>query len=160
MTLRQRETSAKSKPTDTPKEGQKPKEGPKPFRSRYNPKFQKRPERTGDGTWMDHQVWTKIVMGAALGIVLYFTITRPTSYETPLAKRSEFLNGKRSQNSLCAPSYKAEISKIGAEKCIPARCGRAVNDGLISNKDAHELLKLAKKGLAKEGILFSHSNTI
>ena len=34
-------------------------------------------------------------------------------------------------------------------ECIPSRCGRAVNDGLITNKDAHALLKLAKKGLAK-----------
>ena len=36
-------------------------------------------------------------------------------------------------------------------ECIPSRCGRAVNDGLISSKDAHALLNLAKKGLAKGG---------
>ena len=35
--------------------------------------------------------------------------------------------------------------------CSPHRCGRVVNDGLINNQEAHALLKLAKKGLAKGG---------
>jgi len=34
---------------------------------------------------------------------------------------------------------------------LPAKCGRAVNDGLIDSKDANALLKLAKKGLVKGG---------
>ena len=73
----------------------------------------KRPDRSADGSWLDHQAWTKIVMAAGLGIIVYFTINREVSHETPLAKQKDFLNGKRSQNSLCAPSYKAEIKKLG-----------------------------------------------
>ena len=73
----------------------------------------KRPDRSADGSWLDHQAWTKIVMAAGLGIIVYFTINREVSYETPLAKQKDFLNGKRSQNSLCAPAYKAEIKKLG-----------------------------------------------
>ena len=89
--------------------------GPKPFRGRFNPKLQKRPERTGDGTWLDHQAWTKIVMAGMIGIIVYFTIHRPANHETPLAKQSEFLNGKRSQNTVCPPSYKTEIQNLGNE---------------------------------------------
>ena len=89
--------------------------GPKPFRGRFNPKLQKRPERTGDGTWLDHQAWTKIVMAGMIGIIVYFTIHRPANHETPLAKQSEFLNGKRSQNTVCPPSYKNEIQNLGNE---------------------------------------------
>ena len=73
----------------------------------------KRPDRSADGTWLDHQAWTKIVMAAGLGIIVYFTLNRPASHETPLAKSHEFLNGKRSQNSLCAPAFKTEIKKLG-----------------------------------------------
>lgn len=99
------------------KSSENSKDNGKPSRPRFNPQFhrQKRPERSADGTWLDHQAWTKIVMAGALGIVVYFALHRPTSHETPLAKRSEFLNGKRSQNSLCAPPYKAEIQKLGNE---------------------------------------------
>jgi hypothetical protein len=35
--------------------------------------------------------------------------------------------------------------------CLPARCGRVVNDGLVTPEESHALLKLAKKGLAKGG---------
>ena len=35
-------------------------------------------------------------------------------------------------------------------ECIPKRCGRAVNDGLISDKDAHALLKIAKTGKTEQ----------
>ena len=54
-------------------------------------------------------------MGFAAMIVVYFTMNKQGTYETPLAKRTEFLNGKRSQNSLCAPSYKEEIKRLGNE---------------------------------------------
>lgn len=156
MTVRQRESAktsspnSKEKPTSKENGNEKP-AGPKPFRGRFNPKLQKRPERTGDGTWLDHQAWTKIVIAGMIGIIVYFTIHRPANHETPLAKQSEFLNGKRSQNTVCPPAYKVEIQNLGNEKCIPKRCGRAVNDGLISDKDAHALLKIAKTGLSKGG---------
>ena len=115
MTIRQRETSKKN---DTNKENtnEKPSGPRQPFRGRFNPQFQRRPERTGDGTLLDHQAWTKIVMAGMVGIIVYVTINQKTDHhETPLAKQSEFLNGKRSQNSLCPPSYKAEIKKLGNE---------------------------------------------
>ena len=116
MTIRQRETSKKS---DSNKENtnEKPTTGPRqPFRGRFNPQFQRRPERTGDGTLLDHQAWTKIVMAGMVGIIVYVTIHQKTDHhETPLAKQSEFLNGKRSQNSLCPPSYKTEIKNLGNE---------------------------------------------
>ena len=47
-------------------------------------------------------------------------------------------------------NHGAEISILFSE-CVPERCGRAVNDGLITEKQANSLLKLAKKGLAKGG---------
>ena len=87
--------------------------GPKPFRGRFNPKLQKRPERTGDGTWLDHQAWTKIVMAGMIGIIVYFTIHRPANHETPLAKQSEFLNGKRSQNT---PEFLKEGQRLVFKK--------------------------------------------
>ena len=36
-------------------------------------------------------------------------------------------------------------------ECLPSRCGRAVNDGLVGESEVHQLLSLAKKGLAKGG---------
>ena len=55
-------------------------------------------------------------MGAALGIIVYFTMNQKTSQETPLARRSEFLNGKRSQMTLCAPPFKREIENLDKSK--------------------------------------------
>ena len=118
MTVRQREsakTSTSNKSSNGTENTEEKPTSSKPFRGRFNPRFQKRPERTGDGTWLDHQAWTKIVMAGMIGIIVYFTIHRPTNQETPLARQSEFLNGKRSQNSLCPPSYKNEIQKLGNE---------------------------------------------
>ena len=82
-------------------------------------RMQKRPERSADGTWIDHQTWTKLVMAPMLGLVVYYSImNRHSSHETPLAKMSEFLEEKRSQASLCAPSYKREIESLGnTSKC-------------------------------------------
>ena len=114
MTIRQRETSKKNE-SNKENANEKP-AGSKPFRGRFNPQFQRRPERTGDGTMLDHQAWTKIVMAGMVGIIVYFTIHQKTDHETPLAKQGEFLNGKRSQNSLCPPSYKTEIQKLGNER--------------------------------------------
>ena len=54
-------------------------------------------------------------MAGMIGIIVYFTIHRPVNHETPLAKQSEFLNGKRSQNTVCPPSYKNEIQNLGNE---------------------------------------------
>ena len=73
----------------------------------------RRPERVGNGVWLDHQTWTKIVMGACLGIIVYFQMTSKSNKEVPLAKNSEFLNGKRSQVSMCAPIFKREIENLG-----------------------------------------------
>ena len=118
MTVRQREsakTSTSNKSSNGTENTDEKPTSSKPFRGRFNPRFQKRPERTGDGTWLDHQAWTKIVMAGMIGIIVYFTIHRPTNQETPLARQGEFLNGKRSQNSLCPPSYKNEIQKLGNE---------------------------------------------
>ena len=78
--------------------------------------MQRRPERTADDRLLDHQTFTKIVMGAALGIIVYFTMNQKTSQETPLARRSEFLNGKRSQMTLCAPPFKREIENLDKSK--------------------------------------------
>ena len=33
--------------------------------------------------------------------------------------------------------------------CLPARCGRFISDSLVTVADAHKLLNIAKKGLAK-----------
>ena len=74
----------------------------------------RRPERAaGNGVWLDHQAWTKIVMGACLGIIVYYQMQSKSNKEVPLAKNSEFLNGKRSQVSICAPIFKREIENLG-----------------------------------------------
>ena len=50
--------------------------------------------------------------------------------------------------------------------CVPAKCGRAVLDNVVSEKESDQLLALAKKGFAKGGgnggasILDLHSGAI
>jgi hypothetical protein len=51
---------------------------------------------------------------------------------------------------LCAPAYKAEIAALDPV-CLPARCGRFISDDLVTEAEAHALLGLAKKGLARGG---------
>lgn len=36
-------------------------------------------------------------------------------------------------------------------ECLPAKCGRMVSDSVVDERDAHGLLEIAKKGLAKGG---------
>ena len=52
----------------------------------------RRPERAaGNGVWLDHQAWTKIVMGACLGIIVYYQMQSKSNKEVPIAPRRKIL---------------------------------------------------------------------
>ena len=48
-------------------------------------------------------------------------MTSKSNKEVPLAKNSEFLNGKRSQVSMCAPIFKREIENLGNASKITSK---------------------------------------
>ena len=46
---------------------------------------------------------------------------------------------------ICHPQEIQQLNPV----CLPARCGRFISDSLVTVTDAHKLLNIAKKGLAK-----------
>jgi len=65
MALRNRQSNKSNSEKDDKKSREEAQETKKPFQGRYNPRINRRPERSADGSWLDHQAWTKIVMGFA-----------------------------------------------------------------------------------------------
>jgi hypothetical protein len=105
---------------------------------------------TADGSMLPHAWWSRIVMVGCIAFIVYFSAKPPVGH-TVMAKQGEFLEEKRYQNGLCAPSFKKGIEDLGNKGCLPNRCGRVVLDGLVSEVEVAGLLSLAKKGLAKGG---------
>ena len=123
--------------------GSESKERARPFQGRYNPKHS---DKYG---MVSHKTIAKFVM--LIGAVIFVVYS---SYRTenvhPMAKVNEILEKKRHAQFLCHPQFKKEIQEL-SETCVPAKCGRFVVDDLVSVEEAHKLLVLAKKGLAKGG---------
>lgn len=137
MTVRQRKSESKGG-ADSPSKDENAKK--KPFQGRYNPKLSKNQGLTGENSILPHAWWARVVMAASIAFIVYWT-----------AKQGEFLDPKRFQNSLCAPSFKREIEGLGNKGCLPNKCGRVVFDGLVKDDEVHGLISLAKKGVSKGG---------
>jgi len=115
----------------------------RPFQGRYNPKASDR-----FGT-VSHKTLAKFVM--LLGVVVFFVYSNYKKESVHcIAKVSENLEKLRSASMLCAPAYKEEIQALDPV-CLPARCGRMIQDSVVSLQEAHGLLALAKKGLGQGG---------
>lgn len=124
------------------REDKKP-ERAKPFQGRYNPKSS---DRFGSVT---HKSLAKFVM--LFGVVFFLLYSNYRKDTTQcIAKVTETLDKKRAAQMLCDPRYKEEIAALDPV-CLPARCGRFITDDLVTLKEAHGLLALAKKGLAQGG---------
>lgn len=119
-------------------------EKPKPFQGRYNPKFSDR------NALVSHKTLAKFVMGVGMVIFALWSKLRQDTTVQSLASVQEVVSEKRAQQFICSPAYKKEILAIDAA-CLPSKCGRFVSDELVSVEEAHQLLRLAKKGLAKGG---------
>lgn len=107
-----------------------------PFSGRYNPKYEndkhekrlkvinalwfvrlmKRisPETSDKGAVLSHKQWTRIVTIGAIAMILYYT-AKSGKTNTIMAKQSEVLESKRYQNSVCTPSYRQDIEKVGSQ---------------------------------------------
>jgi len=119
------------------------KERPRPFQGRYNPKHS---DKYG---MVSHKTIAKFVM--LIGAVIFVVYSSYRSENVhPMAKVNEILDKKRHAQFLCHPQFKKEIQEL-SEACVPAKCGRFVVDDLVTVEEAHKLLVLAKKGLAKGG---------
>lgn len=88
-----------------------------------------------------------MLIGAVIFVV--YSSYRTENYHT-MAKVNEILDKKRHAQFLCHPQFKKEIQELSGD-CVPAKCGRFVVDDLVSVEEAHKLLVIAKKGLAKGG---------
>lgn len=66
------------------------------------------------------------------------------------AKQTEVIAGK-GQIVDCSPEYFKEVDKY--EGCFPKECKRFVTDKVISEREAEELLEIAKRGLSVGGSL-------
>ncbi|TRY69063.1 hypothetical protein TCAL_04139 [Tigriopus californicus] len=123
-----------------------------PFSGRYNPKLIKRisPETSDKGAALSHKQWTRMVTIGAIAMILYYT-AKTGQTNTIMAKQSEVLESKRYQNSVCTPSYRQDIEKVGSKDCLPRKCGRVIMDDLLQESETEAILALAKKGLAQGG---------
>ena len=119
------------------------KERPRPFQGRYNPKHS---DKYG---MVSHKTIAKFVMLIGAVIFVVYSSYRAENVH-PMAKVNEILDKKRHAQFLCHPHFKKEIQEL-SEACVPAKCGRFVVDDLVTVDEAHKLLVLAKKGLAKGG---------
>ena len=119
------------------------KERPRPFQGRYNPKHS---DKYG---MVSHKTMAKFVMLIGAVIFVVYSSYRTENIHT-MAKVNEILDKKRHAQFLCHPQFKKEIQELSPD-CVPAKCGRFVMDDLVTIDEAHKLLVLAKKGLAKGG---------
>ncbi|KAF4527705.1 hypothetical protein B566_EDAN016373 [Ephemera danica] len=94
----------------------------------------------------NHRLWTRGVMVLSVMVVLYFTSHK--GREVILAKQSEPTH-HRGQHVHCSDDYKAELQKFPG--CVPEQCGRIISDGLVSAREARDLLDLAKIGMSLGG---------
>jgi len=98
---------------------------------------------------VSHKTIAKFVMLIGAVIFVVYSSYRTENYHT-MAKVNEILDKKRHAQFLCHPQFKKEIQELSGD-CVPAKCGRFVVDDLVSVEEAHKLLVIAKKGLAKGG---------
>jgi len=115
----------------------------RPFQGRFNPKSS---DRYG---LVSHKNVAKFVMLVGVVVFILYSNYRRETIHT-MAKVNEVLDKKRHAQFLCAPPYKKEIQDL-EPVCLPAKCGRFIIDELVTVPEAHKLLNLAKKGLAKGG---------
>ena len=115
----------------------------KPFQGRYNPKHS---DKYGA---LSHKSLAKFVMLIGAVIFVVYSSYKKENIHT-MAKVDEFLDKKRHASFMCHPNYKKEIQDLNPV-CLPARCGRLIADDLVTVSEAHQLLDIAKKGLAKGG---------
>jgi len=85
-----------------------------------------------------------MVLGAV--VVLYFTSSK--GREVVMAKQSETVQHK-GQHVHCSDDYTKELKQYPG--CVPEQCGRLVADGLVSSREAADLLQVARKGMALGG---------
>ena len=98
---------------------------------------------------VSHKTMAKFVMLIGAVIFVVYSSYRTENIHT-MAKVNEILDKKRHAQFLCHPQFKKEIQELSPD-CVPAKCGRFVMDDLVTIDEAHKLLVLAKKGLAKGG---------
>ncbi len=92
-----------------------------------------------------------VVVFGCVAAVVYFS-SNTIEKATFMAKQEKRLDERVYQNLVCAPRFRQEIAvDLARPECLPQRCGRFVADDLVSERDAHDLLQLAKRGLAKGG---------
>ncbi|XP_026749935.1 2-oxoglutarate and iron-dependent oxygenase domain-containing protein 3-like [Galleria mellonella] len=92
------------------------------------------------------RVISRSVVIFSLLIIVYFSSNDDKT--KPFAKQSEILTGK-GQVIECSSDYLKELDKY--EGCFPKQCKRFVSDKVISEREADELLTIAKKGLQLGG---------
>ncbi|KAM3965534.1 2-oxoglutarate and iron-dependent oxygenase domain-containing protein 3 [Aphomia sociella] len=92
------------------------------------------------------RVISRVVVIFSLLIIVYFSSNEEKLQ--PFAKQSELLPGK-GQIVDCSPDFLKELDKY--EGCFPKECKRFVTDKVISEREADQLLAIAKKGLKLGG---------
>ncbi|XP_043288052.1 2-oxoglutarate and iron-dependent oxygenase domain-containing protein 3-like isoform X2 [Venturia canescens] len=93
-------------------------------------------------TFPYQKVWSRSVLILCVLAVVWYNSKR--GKEIFLAKQKEVLVD-RAQRVECAPEYKTELDKFPG--CVPERCGRVVNDKLVSSTETDVLLKIAAAGM-------------
>lgn len=114
------------------------------LQARYNPKLS---DKAGS---VSHSLLAKLVIGAGAVIYLIYSKIHQTDTYVHMARVEETIDVKRLQQFICSPNYKREIQALNPV-CLPLKCGRFVTDGIVTAEEAHKLLDVAKKGLAKGG---------
>lgn len=138
---RRRKEEGDKKPE--PPNSEKKQERSRPFQGRYNPKHS---DKYGA---VSHKNIAKFVMLIGAVVFVVYSNYRRESVHS-MARVDETLDKKRQAQFLCDPRYKKEIQEL-EPVCVPSKCGRFITDDLITVSEAHKLLALAKKGLAKGG---------
>ncbi|CAB3364940.1 Hypothetical predicted protein [Cloeon dipterum] len=97
-------------------------------------------------TLPNQRLWTRGMMVGGALIVLMFTSGK--GREVTIAKQAETVQHK-GQHVHCSDDYTKELQQYAG--CVPEQCGRVITDGLVSTKEAKDMLQLAKKGMALGG---------
>jgi hypothetical protein len=90
------------------------------------------------------RLWSRGVMVLGAIVVLYFTSNK--GREVTIARQGETVQHK-GQHVHCSDDYTKELKQYPG--CVPEQCGRLVADGLVSSREAAELLQVFYFSLKK-----------
>jgi hypothetical protein len=101
-----------------------------------------------------NHIWKRALKRSLLSfsilLIVYFSTKSNNKTEVVMASSEETISGSpKGQEVVCSKDY--DNDRLQFKRCAPQRCGRFVTDEVVNDREAQQLLSLAKRGLSLGG---------